>query len=122
MKSNIIVSESKCQSNNKGGKLEETSLKRFESLNVEVDPKVVEDCRWLQNRNGCKKVIIKLPKRKDGNKIRQVKNKLKSLNLETMGISSPIVINDSLCPYYKKLWDKYKKLQLNKYIHGFWVS
>ena len=39
-----------------------------------------------------------------------------------MDISSPIFINDSLCVYYKKLWAKCKKLWLNKYIHGFWVS
>ena len=39
-----------------------------------------------------------------------------------MGISSPLFINDSLCAYYKKLWAKCKKLWLNKYIYGFWVS
>ena len=39
-----------------------------------------------------------------------------------MGISSPLCINDSLCAYYKKLWAKCKKLWLNKYIYGFWVS
>ena len=39
-----------------------------------------------------------------------------------MGIGSPIFINDSLCAYYKKLWAKCKKLWINKYRHGFWVS
>ena len=39
-----------------------------------------------------------------------------------MGISSPLFINDSLYAYYKKLWAKCKKLWLNKYIYGFWVS
>ena len=34
-----------------------------------------------------------------------------------MGIRSPIFINDSLCAYYKKLWDKCKKLWLNIYIY-----
>ena len=82
----------------------------------------MKDCHWLKTRNSSKKVIIKLSKRKDADKIRQVKkNKLKSLNLESMGISSPIFVKDSLCAYYKKLWAKCKKLWLNKYIHGFWV-
>ena len=48
--------------------------------------------------------------------------KLKLLNLASLGISSPIFINDSLCAYYKELWAKFKKLWLNKYIHGFWIS
>ena len=96
--------------------------KRFEKFDVDVDPENVEDCHWLKTRNSSKKVIIKLSKRKDADKIRQVKKKLKSLNLESMGISSPIFINDSLCAYYKKLWAKCKMLWLNKYIYGFWVS
>ena len=139
MKNHIIVLERKCWSNEQysrrecleisgipsdteAGKLEETLLKVFEKLDVDVDPKNVEDCHWLKTRNSSKKVIIKLSKRKDADKIRQVKKKLKSLNLESMGISSPIFINDSLCAYYKKLWAKCKKLWLNKYIYGFWVS
>ena len=48
--------------------------------------------------------------------------KMKSLNLESMGVGSPVFINDSLCAYYKKFWAKCKKLLINKYIHGFWVS
>ena len=135
---NHIVLERKCWSNEQysrhkcleisgipsdteAGKLEEILLKVFEKLDVDVDLKNAEDCHWLKTRNSSKKVIIKLSKRKNADKIRQVKNKLKSLNLESMGISSPIFINDSLCAYYKKLWAKCKKLWLNKYIYGFWV-
>ena len=47
---------------------------------------------------------------------------MKSLNLESMGINCPIFVNDSLCAYYKKLWAKYKKMWLSKYIYGFWIS
>ena len=39
-----------------------------------------------------------------------------------MGINSLIIINDSLCAYYKKLWAKCKELWVNKYFHGLWVS
>ena len=102
------------------GKLEETILKVFEKL--DVDPKNIEDCHWLKTRNSSKEVIIKLSRRKDAFKIRQVKKILKSLNLESVGKSSPVFINDSLCVYYKKLWSKCKKLWDNKYILGFWVS
>ena len=90
MKNHIIVLECKCWSNEQysrrecleisgipshteAGKLEETLLKVFEKLDVDVDPKNVEDCHWLKTRNSSKKVIIKSSKRKDADKIRQVK-------------------------------------------------
>ena len=93
MKNHIIVLERKCWSNEhysrrecleisgmpsdtEAGKLEETLLKVFEKLDVDVDPKNVEDCHWLKTRNSSKKVIIKLSKRKDADKIRQVKKKI----------------------------------------------
>ena len=90
MKNHIIVLERRCWSNEQysrrecleisgipfdteADKLEETLLKVFEKLDVGVDPKNVEDCHWLKTRNSSKKVIIKLSKRKDADKIRQVK-------------------------------------------------
>ena len=90
IKNHIIVLERKCWSNEQysrrecleisgipcdteAGKLEETLLKVFEKRDVDVDPKNVEDCHWLKIRNSSKKVIIKLSKRKNADKIRQVK-------------------------------------------------
>ena len=90
MKNHIIVLERKSWSNEQysrrecleisgipsdteAGQLEQTVLKVFEKLDVDVDPKSVEDCQWLKTRNSSKKVIIKLSKRKDADKIRQVK-------------------------------------------------
>ena len=52
----------------------------------------------------------------------EVKTKLKSLKFESMGINNTILINDSLCGYYKRLWAKCKRMSMNKFIHGFWVS
>ena len=48
--------------------LEETVLKVFEELNVVVYPSNVEDCHWVASRTS-NKVIIKLSRRKDANKI-----------------------------------------------------
>ena len=62
-------------SDTEAGELEETVLKDFEKLGVTVDPKNVDDCHWLKTRNTSKKVTIKLSKRKDAYKIRQVKKK-----------------------------------------------
>ena len=86
-------------------------------MDVIVDPTNVEDYQWVGRR--LQKVIIKLSRRKDANKIRRVNKKLKNLNLSSLGIKTPVFINDSLCSYYKMLWSKYKKLSLNKLIHAF---
>ena len=85
----------------------------FEKLDVVVGPSNVE---------GCQKVIVKLSRRKDANKIRLLKKRLKGRNLSSLGINATVYINDSLCTYYKMLWSKCGKLLLNKYIHSFWVS
>ena len=50
------------------------------------------------------------------------KNKLKGMNLCSIGINNPLFINDSICLYYRMLWQKCKILWSNKYIHAFWVS
>ena len=43
------------------------------------------------------------------------------MNLSSIGITTPVYINDSLCSYYKRLWRKYRKLWSNKFIHTFSV-
>ena len=86
--------------------LEGTVLGIFEKLDVMVDPSNVEDCHWIKSSKGPKKVIVKLFRRKDANKIRLLKKGLKGMNLSSLGINSTVYINDSLCTYYKILWSK----------------
>ena len=81
----------------------------------------MEDCHWIKTL-GPAKVIIKCSKRKDANKVRSENKQLKGKNLTSLGINTPIYINDSLCTYYKKLLSKCKKLCDNKAIHTFWIS
>ena len=69
--------------------LEEKPLMIFEKLEVTVDSSNVEDCHWLLG-NQNKRFIIKLSKRKDTNKIRRVKKKLKGMNLSSIGITTPV--------------------------------
>ena len=56
--------------------LENLALQIFEKIDVSVDPGNVEDCHWVKTQLS-KKVIIKLCRRKDANKIRSEKKKLK---------------------------------------------
>ena len=51
-----------------------------------------------------------------------IRFELKTTDLKSIGITTPVYINDSLCFYYKKLWSKCKKLWTNKFIFGYWVS
>ena len=60
-----------------------------------VDPSNVEDCHWIKYSKGAKKVIVKLSRRKDANKIRLFKKALKGVNLSSLGINSTVYINDS---------------------------
>ena len=92
--------------------LESTVLKIFEKLEVNVDPSNVEDYHWISSKNGPKRVIVKVSKRKDASKIRSSKRKLKDMDLTSIGINNPVYINDSLC----------KSLRMNKLIHSFWVT
>ena len=87
-----------------------------------VDPSNVKDCQWIKSNKGPKKVIVKLSRREDANKICVSNKGLKGMNLSPFGINSTVYINDSLCTYYKMLRGKCRKLQLNKYIHSFWAT
>ena len=69
--------------------LEETTIKIFDKLDVAIDPSNIEDCHWLKS-NGPKKVIIKFARRKDTNQIRKNKNKLKGMNLCSVGINNTV--------------------------------
>ena len=62
--------------------------------------------------------------RKDSRRELLNKKKLKQLKPESLNLpaSVKIYINESLCPYYKKLWTKCKKLWDAKRILSFWVS
>ena len=102
--------------------LEKTTIKTFDNLDVAKDPSNIEDCHWLKS-NGSKEVIIKFARRKDANLIRKNKNKLKGINLCSIGINNPVFINDSFCSYYKIIWQKKtKKFGLVNIFMFFWVS
>ena len=103
------------------GNLEDLTLKFLNKIGVNIGSKNVEDYHWIKTQ-GPKKIIIKFSKRKDGNKVRTEKKKVKGKNLTSLGINKPTYINNSLCTYYKKLWAKCKNLHDNQVIHAFWIS
>ena len=79
-------------------------------IDVEVDTENIESGHHLKGKGSNGKVILKLSKRKDAEKIKLNKKKLKNIDHKKM------------CGYYKLLWSKFKKLFLEKKIASFWVT
>ena len=86
--------------------LEGEVLKLLEKNDAEVHHDHIEACHGIKSNDGPKKVIIKMSRRKDSDKTRTAKEKLKGLGLSSIGINSDVFINDKLCWYYKNLCAK----------------
>ena len=102
--------------------MEDKVREAFDKIDSAVKSKNIEACHWIKTKHGGKRVIIKLSKRKDADRIRKNKKKLKSTDLSSLNVQGPVYINDSLCSYYKSLWSKCKSLRDGKFIHSFWVT
>ena len=99
-------------------------LEVLDTIDATVSTDLVKDCPGIPSKGSPKKVILKLSRRKDSRRVLLNKKKLKQLKPESLNLpaSVKIYINESLCPYYKKLWTKCKKLWDAKRILSFWVS
>ena len=66
-------------------------------------------------------MIVKFVNRKDCTNILKVKKELKHLDQSKLSFSegTKISINKSLCPYYRGIWNKCKKLRANQKLHQF---
>ena len=79
----------------------------------------IEACHRLKNRN----VIVKFSRRKDCSLALYNKKKLKDMDLRKIGLpKNNIYVNESLCGYYKGLWNMCKMIKSQGLIHSFWVS
>ena len=95
--------------------LESTVLQIFEKIDVVIDPVNVEGCHKLYSRNNQNRIIIKLSRRKDVEKVFANKSKLKDIDLSDIGITDkPIYINGSFCAHYRQIWGKCKELWKKK--------
>ena len=86
--------------------LEDTVLKLFTKVIVLIDPSNVKDCHCLKfNNNAPQKVIIKLSKQKGVYRVFTAKLSFKNAYVTENGIppNTPIIVNQSLCSYYKSI-------------------
>ena len=74
-------------SSGQDNQLEGTVFQIIEKMDVKMDHENVEACHWLLSNKSFKKVITKLSKRKNADKIREVKKKINSLKLESMTLT-----------------------------------
>ena len=90
-----------------------------------MEPRDIVACHRLGETG---RVIIKLLNRKDAQNVLKEKHKLRSINLFDDNTDTnnrrKIFINQSLCPYYRKLYRimKYKDLNNEGLIDAFWIK
>ena len=84
----------------------------LQSINVSCNDVDVEACHRLKNRD---RTIVKFSSRR---KVHEIFSKKKTLKEQ----GSRLYINESLCPYYRGIWGKCKKMKLEKKIWSFWTS
>ena len=95
--------------------------KVFDKFGVHVEEKDVQACHCSKDSDS---VIIKLSDRKDSLQVLRIKKDLKSLDPTELDFpeGTRIFINESVCAYYRGLWNKCKKLKGMGKLHVFFVS
>ena len=99
-------------------------LEILDAIGASFNNEMVEDCHRIPSKDSPKKVIFKLSRQKDSRRVLLNKKKLEQLKPETLNWPAgvKIYINEIICPYYKKLWTKCRKLRDAKRVLSFWVS
>ena len=102
--------------------LETKVLSIFQKIGCTIDPTFIDDCHRLGKNND--RVIVKFTRRKYCKQILEVKKDLRNLDMEDLDLprGTKIYINQSLCPYYRILWSKAKRLQNIGSIDNFYIS
>ena len=103
--------------------LEEQVILIFEKLGVVMEPMDIVACHRLGETV---RVIVKLLNRKDAQNALKEKHKMRSINLYDDNTDTnnkrEIFINQSLCPYYKKLYSMMKDFNNEGFIDYFWIT
>ena len=86
---------------------------------------IINECDMKAYHQLRKKVrmIVKFVNRKDCTNILRLKKDLKHLDPSQLSFSegTEIFINQSLCPYYKGIWNKSEKLRANQKLNQFYT-
>ena len=101
--------------------LESKVFEGFSKVGSEMLSRDIGACHRLTKND---RVIVKFLRRKDCDQVLSAKRDLQKIKLEDIGLrgSNSIFINPSLCPYYRMLWSKSKRLLDLGKINKFYVS
>ena len=92
----------------------------FGEIGVNVNERHIQACHQLREKD---RTIVKFVNRKDCTNILRVKKNLKHLDPTKLSFSerTRIFNNESLCPYYRGVLNKCKKLRANQKLHQFYT-
>ena len=92
----------------------------FKKIGVKIDERDVQACHYLKEKE---RTIVKFVNMKDCLQILRVKKELKSLDPTELGFpgNTEIFVNESLCPNYRGICSKCKKLKAIQKIHQFYT-
>ena len=92
----------------------------FKKFVVEIDERDAQVCHHLKEKE---RTIVRFVNRKDFVQIRRVKKDFKSLEPTELDFpeNTNFFINESLCPYYRGIWNECKKLRGIQKIHQFYT-
>ena len=88
-------------------------------IDIPCGPEDLEDCHRI--KGDC--TIVKFSSRRKSSEVLHKKKNLKNIDGSKFDFNAGVklYINESLCPYYRGLWGKCKKLWLNKVIFSFYT-
>ena len=90
--------------------LEQKVCDVIQEIGVDICDRDIQACHRLKDID---RTIVKFTNRKDCLRILRVKRQLKGLDPSAVDLpeGTKIFINESLCPYYRGIWNKCKKLR-----------
>ena len=103
-----------------GDDVEQAVINLLRNIDVEVEKDDIQACHWLKKKG---RIICKFVNRKSAEGAKRNGRKLKDIdkNKLTFNARGKLYINESLCPAFRKIHWKSKKLYKGKYVDSFWT-
>ena len=92
----------------------------IQEIGVDICDRDIQACHRLKDID---QTIVKFTNRKDCLRILRVKRQLKGLDPSAMDLpeGTKVFINESLCPYYRVIWNKCKKLRDKQKVYQYYT-
>ena len=100
--------------------LENKVIEALAIIDVKVTESDIEACHRLPSKTSPRPTIIKFVNRKNCEKILRNKKKLATRDTKALGFTSKLYIQENMCPYYKYLAWKCRRLKEANLIYSSW--